>query len=181
MSGTSNYYMDDERWNSANMERLVAFMNSDFGTEKLGVLKASIQTNIDTGNAMPDNRKHFWSAICQLCATLGEHNPIGRGTPTNIDPQIDATAKAFVAEVVDEISGLSPKAQQAINSFGRANSDLALGKEGALSSMLYSRVIGYYRADKDETKTRWNGKTNKNGTLAISQPVVVEEAPQEGA
>ncbi len=178
MSGTSNYYMDDEKWNSANMERLVAFMNSDFGTEKLGVLKASIQTNIDTGTAMPDNRKHFWNAICQLCATLGEHNPIGRGTPTNIDPEIDATAKAFVAEVVEEISGLSPKAQQAIHSFGRANSDLALGVEGALSSMLYSRFIGYYRANKDETKTRWSGKTNKDGTLAISQPVVVEEATE---
>ena len=47
--------------------------------------------------------------------------------------------------------------------------------------MLYSRVIGYFRADKDETKTRWNGKRSKNGTLAISQPAVVEEAPQEGA
>jgi hypothetical protein len=180
MSGTSNYHMDDEKWNGANMERLVAFMASDFGTEKLGVLKNSIQTNIDTGTLMPDNRKHFWSAICQLCATLGDHNPIGRGTPTNIDPVIDNDAKAFVADVTQEIATLSPKAQQAINSFGRAGSDLQNGKEGALASMLYARFIGYYRAREDNTKTRWLGKTNKNGTLAIEQPVV-EVAPQEGA
>ena len=61
MSGTSNYYMDDEKWNSANMERLKAFLASDFGTEKLGVLKASIETNITTGDNMPDNRRHFWT------------------------------------------------------------------------------------------------------------------------
>ena len=178
MSGTSNYYMDDEKWNSANMERLKAFMASDFGTEKLGVLKASIQTNIDTGEIMPDNRKHFWNAICQLCATLGEHNPIGRGTPTNIDPEIDASAKAFVATVVEEVTNGSPALQQAIATFGRAGSDLANGEDGALSSMLYTRLIGYYRANKDETKTRWTGKVNKNGTLAINQPVVVEEATE---
>ena len=179
MTGKNNYYMDDEKWNGGNMVRLIAFMASPFGTEKLGVLKTAIQTQIDTGELMPDNRKHFWNAICQLCATLGEHNPIGRGTPTNIDPVVDANAKGHVASVVDEISTLSPAAQQAIQSFGRANSDLSNGIEGALSSMLYARFIGYFRADKDETKTSWNGKTNKDGTLAISQPVVVEATVED--
>ena len=185
----TDYTMDDETWNSRK-SKVTTYMDThdlDAG------MKSVIEWNITSGDAQPENRKRFWTAITTLFGMLDD-SPITRGRQSDLPDEIQSTitsectlfGNAHAALFASEINFEAIIRKHGKSGGGEYENGAEYGDTQAKS--LKTKLTRYYRnslhmvneSDKyKDTECTWDGSVAKNGKLNIVEPVNQGEDEEE--
>ena len=178
----TDYTMDDETWNSRK-SKVTTYMDShkELAADMVGV----INYHISQGDAQPENRKRYWTAITTLFGMLDD-SPITRGRQSDLPDEIQQTindecslfGNAHAALFASETNFNAIIRKHGKSGGGEYDNGEEYGETQAKS--LKTKLTRYYRnylhmekeSDKyKDTECTWDGSRMKNGSLNIVSPV----------